>query len=52
MTEKTVYKTENGKTVKVESKSEKDGSAEKTVDDKKQKTKGKLEESFAKTEEI
>ena len=43
MTSTTMYKTENGKTLKVESQSEKNGSAEKTVDDKKQKSFGKTE---------
>ncbi len=53
MTSTTTYKTENGKTVKVESEPEKDGSAEKTVDNKKQKSKGKQEEtSCFETEEI
>ena len=35
MTSTTTYRTENGKTIKVESESEKNGSAEKTVDNKK-----------------
>ena len=43
MTSTTTYKTENGKTLKVEPESEKKGSAEKTVDDKKQKSSGKPE---------
>lgn len=56
MTSTTTYKTENGKTVKVESETEKGGSAEKiekTADDKKQKSKGKQEEAsgLAETEE-
>ena len=57
MTSTTTYKTENGKTVKVESETEKGGSAErieKTVDDKKQKNKGKaeLDSDVAELEEI
>lgn len=54
MTSTTTYKTENGKTVKVESETEKGGSAEKTVDDKKQKSKGKTESDsdIAEVEEI
>lgn len=44
MTSTTIYRTENGKTVKVESESEKNGSAaEKTADNKKQKSSGKTE---------
>ncbi len=57
MTSTTTYKTENGKTVKVESETEKGGSTEKiekTVDDKKQKSKGKTESDsdIAEVEEI
>ena len=54
MTSTTMYRTENGKTLKVESESDKNGSAEKTVDNKKQKSKGKQEEAsgLAETEEI
>lgn len=54
MTSTTTYRTENGKTLKVEPESEKNGSAEKTADNKKQKSKGKQEETsgFAETEEI
>ena len=53
MTSTTMYKTENGKTLKVEPESEKKGSAEKTADNKKQKVNGSLEEFFGdnKTEE-
>ena len=43
MTSTTTYKTENGKTLKVEPESEKKWSAEKTVDNKKQKSSGKTE---------
>ena len=54
MTSTKTYRTENGKTVKVESESEKNGSAEKTVDNKKQKNKGKaeLDSDVAELEEI
>lgn len=54
MTSTTTYRTENGKTVKVESESEKNGSAEKTADNKKQKSIGKAElvSDNAKLEEI
>jgi len=57
MTSTTTYKTENGKTVKVKSETEKGGSAEKiekTADDKKQKSKGKTESDsgIAEVEEI
>lgn len=53
MTSTTTYKTENGKTLKVEPESEKKGSAEKSTDNKKQKSKGKQEEAsgLAETEE-
>lgn len=53
MTSTTTYKTENGKTVKVEPETE-NGSVEKSTDNKKQKSKGKQEEtsSFAETEVI
>lgn len=49
----TKYKTEDGKTVKVEPETE-NGSVEKSTDNKKQKSKGKQEESsgLAETEEI
>lgn len=52
MTSTTTYKTENGKTVKVEPETE-NGSVEKSTDNKKQKSKGKQEEvsGLAKTEE-
>lgn len=48
----TKYKTENGKTLKVEPETE-NGSVEKSTDNKKQKSKGKQEETsgFAETEE-
>ena len=54
MTSTTMYKTENGKTLKVEPESEKKGSAEKTADNKKQKNKGKteLDSDVAELEEI
>ena len=53
MTSTTTYKTENGKTVKVEPKTE-NGSVEKSTDHKKQKSKGKQEETsgIAELEEI
>lgn len=53
MTSTTAYKTENGKTVKVEPETE-NGSVEKATDNKKQKSKGKQEETsgLAETEEI
>lgn len=53
MTSTTTYKTENGKTVKVEPETE-NGSVEKATDNKKQKSKGKQEETsgFAELEEI
>ncbi|MBP3741857.1 MAG: hypothetical protein J6J00_02615 [Treponema sp.] len=44
MTSTTTYKTENGKTVKVEPETE-NGSVEKSTDNKKQKSKGKQEEA-------
>ncbi|MBP5751243.1 MAG: hypothetical protein J6W60_00080 [Treponema sp.] len=49
----TKYKTEDGKTVKVEPETE-NGSVEKSTDNKKQKSKGKQEEAsgLAETEEI
>ena len=52
MTSTTMYKTENGKTVKVEPETE-NGSVEKYTDNKKQKSKGKQEEAsgLAETEE-
>ncbi len=48
----TKYKTEDGKTVKVEPETE-NGSVEKSTDNKKQKSKGKQEEAsgLAETEE-
>ena len=48
----TKYKTEDGKTLKVEPKTE-NGSVEKSTDNKKQKSKGKQEEAsgLAETEE-
>ena len=53
MTSTTMYKTENGKTVKVEPETG-NGSVEKSTDNKKQKSKGKQEEAsgFAELEEI
>ena len=49
----TKYKTEDGKTVKVEPETE-NGSVDKSTDNKKQKSKGKQEEAsgLAETEEI
>lgn len=49
----TKYKTEDGKTVRVEPETE-NGSVEKSTDNKKQKSKGKQEEAsgLAETEEI
>lgn len=49
----TKYKTEDGKTLKVEPETE-NGSVEKSTDNKKQKSKGKQEEAsgLAETEEI
>ena len=49
----TKYKTEDGKTIKVEPETE-NGSVEKSTDNKKQKSKGKQEEAsgLAETEEI
>lgn len=53
MTSTTTYRTENGKTVKVEPDTE-NRSVEKSTDNKKQKSKGKQEETsgFAETEVI
>ena len=52
MTSTTTYRTENGKTIKVEPETE-NGSVEKSTDNKKQKSKGKQEEAsgLAETEE-
>ncbi len=54
MTSTTTYRTENGKTLKVESESEKKRSAEKTADNKKQKTNVRTEpvSDVAEVEEI